>query len=43
MGNRRAAPPCAADDMVSIPLTPAPLFIVSRDAQALFDALEAAR
>jgi hypothetical protein len=43
MGNRRAAPPCADDDMVSIPLTPAPLFIVSRDAQALFDALEAAR
>jgi hypothetical protein len=43
MGNRRAVPPCAADGSISIPLTPAPLFIVSRDAQALFDALEAAR
>ena len=28
---------------ILIPLTPAPLFIVSRDAQALFYALEAAR
>jgi hypothetical protein len=40
MGNRRAAPPCAADGMVSIPLTPAPLFIVSRDGEGLLTELK---
>ncbi len=40
MGNRRAVPPCAADGSISIPLTPAPLFIVSRDAEGLLKALQ---
>ena len=40
MGNRRAAPPCAAEGTMSIQLTPAPLFIVSRDAQALLQTLK---
>ena len=39
MGNRRAAPPCDKDGETEIPLTPAPLFVVSRDAEALLNAL----
>lgn len=40
MGNRRAAPPCAADGSISIPLTPAPLFVISRDAEGLLTELK---
>ena len=40
MGNRRAAPPCGADGTMAIPLTPAPLFIVSRDAEGLLKAVK---
>ena len=39
MGNRRAVPPCAADGSISIPLTPAPLFVISRDAEGLLISL----
>ncbi|MBP5791163.1 MAG: hypothetical protein J6W80_02760 [Kiritimatiellae bacterium] len=39
MGNRRAAPPRAADGTMAVPLAPAPLFIVSRDAEGLLQSL----
>ena len=38
MGNRRAAPAADADGTIAIPLTPAPLFVVSRDAEGLLKA-----
>ena len=40
MGNRRAAPAADADGTIAIPLTPAPLFVVSRDAEGLLKAFE---
>ena len=40
MGNRRAAPTANADGTTFVPLTPAPLFIVSRDAEGLVKAFE---
>ena len=40
MGNRRAAPKRGKDDAIAVPLAPAPLFIVSRDAEGLLKALE---
>ena len=40
MGNRRAAPQRGKDDAIAVPLAPAPLFIVSRDAEGLLKALE---
>ena len=40
MGNRRAAPTANADGTTFVPLTPAPLFIVSRDAERLMKAFE---
>ncbi len=40
MGNRRAAPAADADGTIAIPLTPAPLFVVSRDAESLVKAFE---
>ena len=43
MGNRRAVPPCAADGSISIPLTPAPLFVISRDAEGLLISLVTGR
>ena len=43
MGNRRAVPPCAADGSISIPLTPAPLFVISRDAEGLLKSLVTGR
>ena len=43
MGNRRAEPPCAADGSISIPLTPAPLFVISRDAEGLLKSLVTGR
>ena len=43
MGNRRAAPPENADGTTSVPLTPAPLFIVSKDAEGLLKACEGAQ
>lgn len=35
MGNRRATPSADDDGTIALPLTPAPLFIVSRDAECL--------
>ena len=43
MGNRRAVPPCAADGSISIPLTPAPIFVISRDAEGLLKSLVTGR
>ena len=43
MGNRRVVPPCAADGSISIPLTPAPLFVISRDAEGLLKSLVTGR
>jgi hypothetical protein len=40
MGNRRAAPTANADGTTFVPLTPAPLFIVSRDAERLMKVFE---
>ena len=40
MGNGRAAPLADADGTTFVPLTPAPLFIVSRDAEGLVKAFE---
>ena len=40
MGNDRAAPSADADGTTFVPLTPAPLFIVSRDAEGLVKAFE---
>ncbi len=40
MGNERAAPQPGADGATSIPLTPAPLFVVSQDAERLVKAFE---
>ncbi len=40
MGNRRAAPSRDEGGAMAIPLTPAPLFIVSRDAEGLLKAFE---
>ena len=40
MGNRRAAPSRDEGGTIAIPLTPAPLFIVSRDAEGLLKAFE---
>ena len=40
MGNDRAATSADADGTVSIPLTPAPIFILSKDTEGLLTALE---
>ena len=42
MGNRRATPPSGADGTIAVPLTPAPLFVVSCDAEGLLKAFEEA-
>jgi hypothetical protein len=40
MGNDRAATSADADGTVSIPLTPAPIFILSKDTEGLLTAFE---
>lgn len=42
MGNERAVPQPGADGALAIPLTPAPLFVLSDDAERLLDAFLAA-
>jgi hypothetical protein len=43
MGNDRATPPADADGTSAVPLTPAPIFVVSRDAEGLLKVFEEAR
>jgi hypothetical protein len=43
MGNDRAVPSADADGTIAVPLTPAPLFVVSRDSEGLLKVFEEAR
>ena len=40
MGNGRDAPSADADGTIAVPLTPAPIFVISRDAEGLLKAFE---